>query len=74
LLQILGNKIYAILGNYLILEGKEIFDSKFEIIFVKGNQRRIIISRGVNNIIKNEISISGGWHMITIKFFESRLL
>jgi hypothetical protein len=46
-------------------------EMKFEAIFSK--DRKLMLKAGINRITEGKSILKGGWHLITIKFFETRI-
>jgi hypothetical protein len=67
-----GNRISQVIRNHKFVSVYEIIEMKFEAIFEKDNGK-ILLKRGINRVLMSESQLKGGWHLITVKFFETRI-
>jgi hypothetical protein len=65
------NRISAIITNHIRCPEFEIIEMKFEADFLR--KRKLTLKTGINRINKKESVLIGGWHLVTVKFFETRI-
>jgi uncharacterized protein YjhX (UPF0386 family) len=68
-----GNRIHGIIPNCLHKKEYTFIGSKLDFMFKLKNKQAINIRKGINTLRLRNSKIKGGWHMITVKFFESKL-
>jgi hypothetical protein len=68
-----GNRIRDIIPNYFHKEDYIIIGSRFDFTRRLRSKRTINIKKGVNTLRLNKLKIKGDWHMVTVKFFVSKL-
>jgi hypothetical protein len=65
------NRVKVIIANYVQNSEYEIFEMKLVANVFRG--RKISLKVGINRISHMKASLKGGWHLVTVKFFETRI-